>query len=474
MRRARRTRRTRRRWLIPLIIVALVVVASAAMLIIYNISRVTITIKAEDTQMDEGGEIPKVPVEVSVSGNEKGILGLSGGRSAADLIKEFEDGEGYTAACEEDTGYEGTYPIKITLTQETDKELNSGINGLLHYVKVQTEDGEIEVKNPVGYWDGDKFKTYDGDYVKKDFVTSNKKTYYFNKKGEKVTGFKTIKDVGYYFDEDGVMQTNTWETADDATYYFGEDGKALTGWQDLDGDTYYFLEDGKMVTGRRFVDSYHCLFGEDGKLESKEEAAYDPDQPMVALTFDDGPGPRTMEILDQLEAYDARATFFVLGELVDSYPEALEKELEIGCEIGNHTYDHKQLTSMSADSIKKEVEDTNKKIKNITGETPTLVRPPYGAVNETVRSTIKAPLIIWNIDTLDWQTRNTEKDISAVMDTLEDGNIILMHDIHTETVDAALQLIPMIQDAGYQLVTVSELAEAKDVTLEDGEKYFNF
>ncbi len=229
-----------------------------------------------------------------------------------------------------------------------------------------------------------------------------------------------------------------------------------------------------MVTGVRYVDSYKCDFGSDGKMISREEISIDPTKPMVALTFDDGPGPRTTEILDKLEEYNARCTFFIVGEMIDNHPEALQKMVEIGCELGNHTYDHTDLTGLSPDEMNEEINSTSEKIKEVSGVEPTLVRPPGGDVNQSVRDTVKYPLILWNIDTEDWKTRNTESDINAVMNGLSDGNIILMHDIHTESVDAALELIPRIQEAGYQLVTVSEMAAVKGVDLEDGVKYFNF
>ncbi len=454
--------------------VVLIVLLIGLGFVVLDRSKAEIVLTAADTEMDEGAELPEVPVTVSVNGNEKSILDFKTRFTVADLAAEFEKGDGFTVACDGDTGYEGTYAVGVKLNDSVSAELDNGLNSLLHYVTVTTKDGELTVKNPIGTWDGNKFKTYAGDYVTKDFVTSNKKTYYFNKKGNMVTGFKTIGGASYYFGDDGAMVTDTWESVDGDTYYFGDDGTAVVGWLDLDGDTYYFQSDGSMVTGIRFVENYHCDFGEDGKLVSKEEVAIDPDKPMVALTFDDGPGPRTMELLNKLEECNARCTFFLVGEMLVNYPDTLNKMVEIGCELANHTYYHSTLTTLSTDGINEALDSTSEAIKEITGVEPSLVRPPGGSVNDTVRKTVKAPMILWNIDTEDWKTRNTQSDIEAVMSTLSDGNIILMHDIHTESVDAALQLIPMIQEAGYQLVTVSEMAAAKGVDLENGVTYYNF
>ena len=207
---------------------------------------------------------------------------------------------------------------------------------------------------------------------------------------------------------------------------------------------------------------------------SKEKTEIDPGKPMVALTFDDGPGPRTSEILDQLKKYNAHATFFMLGKNVKSYPDAIKQMLKDGNELGNHSYDHQQLTKIDAEAIAKEVNDTNENIKNISGSPATVLRPPYGAINDTVKSSVGMPMILWNVDTLDWKTRNTQSTIDEVMRNLKDGDIILMHDIHTQTVDAALQLIPKLEEEGYQLVTVSEMAAAKHKTLENGTAYSDF
>ncbi len=466
--------RRRRNLIILAEIIVLIGLIGALGYVVLDKSKAEIVLTVEDAEMDEGAELPDIPVTVSVNGNGKSILDFKTNFTAEDLATELASGQGYTLSCEDDTGYEGTYPVDASLNESVDYELQSGLNGLLHYITVRTQAGELTVRNPIGTWDGDKFKTYEGDYVTDDFVTSNKKTYYFDSEGNKVTGFQEIDDGKYYFADDGSMLTDTWQTLDDDTYYFGDDGAATVGWLELDGDTYYFQGSGTMVTGIRFVDSYHCDFGDDGKLVSKEEVDIDPDKPMVALTFDDGPGPRTMEILDKLEECNARCTFFLVGEMLVNYPDTLNKMVEIGCELGNHTYYHSTLTKLTPEGINEAIDTTSDAIKEITGVEPTLVRPPGGSVNETVRETVQYPLILWNIDTEDWKTLNTESDINAVMSTLSDGNIILMHDIHSPSVDAALQLIPMIQEQGYQLVTVSEMAAVKGVDLENGVKYFNF
>ena len=195
---------------------------------------------------------------------------------------------------------------------------------------------------------------------------------------------------------------------------------------------------------------------------------------MVALTFDDGPGPYTDEIVDCLKENGARATFFVVGNRVNTYADELKYAYDNGNEIANHTYSHPTLTRLSVSSIKSEVSKTDAAIKKITGEGTALIRAPGGATNSTVRNAIDKPFIYWSIDTLDWKHRNSATTVSTVMNQVSDGAIVLMHDIHSPTKTAALELIPRLKAAGYQLVTVSELAMHRGYKLQSGTTYYSF
>jgi len=197
----------------------------------------------------------------------------------------------------------------------------------------------------------------------------------------------------------------------------------------------------------------------------------DPKKKMVALTFDDGPGRYTQEIVDCLKENDARATFYVLGCNINGYKKAMKNAHKIGCEIGNHSYNHKILSTISADDVKTQMKDTDAKIEKVIGEKAVTMRPPGGGVNKTVQEVVGKPVILWSIDTLDWKHRNTQKTISSVMNNVKDGDIILMHDIHEPTKRAALYLIPALKKQGYQLVTVSELAEYRGYKLKKGSIY---
>lgn len=279
-------------------------------------------------------------------------------------------------------------------------------------LEVTVEEGTLTVKNKYGSWDGEKFKKTDGSYAKNEFIS-----YEGNQ------------------------------------YYFGENGKKVTGELQLGGKVY--------------------TFSKSGKLKS-EEYYVDPEKPMIALTFDDGPGPETEKLLSTLEQYNARATFFMVGSQVDKYPDTIKKMKEIGCELGNHTAEHKNLKKLSDAEIKEAINSVSDKVAAATGGSPTTVtRPPYGAFDDHVKAAAPEPLIMWSIDTLDWKTKNVQSTIKSV-NTATDGDIVLMHDIHKTSVEAAIQVIPQLIEKGYQLVTVSEMAEARGVTLENGGVYFSF
>lgn len=204
----------------------------------------------------------------------------------------------------------------------------------------------------------------------------------------------------------------------------------------------------------------------------------DPDSPMVCLTFDDGPSDNyTMDLLEALEEHDARATFYMLGKNVESgkkSEEIISKMKEIGCEISSHTWDHKQLTSLTESDLKKQITDTQEAIKKCSGENPITMRPPYGAINDSVKKNADAPMILWSMDTLDWKYLNADTVYNNTLRDVKDGDIILLHDIHKTSVEAAIKLIPALQKAGYQLVTVSEMAEARGIEMENGKTYTDF
>lgn len=203
----------------------------------------------------------------------------------------------------------------------------------------------------------------------------------------------------------------------------------------------------------------------------------DPSRPMIALTFDDGPRTSvTSRILDSLQANGGRATFFMVGSRVDSNADVIRRMAAQGCEVANHTYDHKYITKIGADGIRSQVGSTNQKIQAVCGVAPTLLRPPGGykdAASLAVLGSMGMPAVMWSIDTRDWQHKNSQKTIETVLSQVKDGDIILMHDIYDPTADAAVTLIPELTARGYQLVTVSELASYRG-GMQPGHSYSQF
>lgn len=431
----------------------------------------TITVSVVQAEMIKGEKVPEFSVEIYIEGSEKAFVDKERDYTVLDFAEDLKKQNGFELQCKADGQTEGVYPIKLIMGAELQKNI---VDGTVGKVRVFTNNSVLRVKNPVGEWRGDKFLKYDGTYVTNEFVLSKEETYYFDESGNKVTGWEIINDNKYFFDSNGVMQKDKWKKTKKGTYYLSVQGTVLTGWQEIDGDTYYFNQEGKMQTGKMYLGIAMCTFDTDGKLISKEVTSIDPDKPMVALTFDDGPGKRTGELLNALKKHDAHATFFVLGTNIERYPKLIKKMQKIGCEVGNHSYDHEDLSKLKKSGIRKQVNSTNQMIRDITGQDVLLMRPPYGAISTTMKKQLKQPMILWNIDTLDWKTRNSKKTIKAVMKDVKDGDIILLHDIHSETIDAAIKLIPKLQEKGFQLVTVSEMAAAKGISLEAGERYTDF
>ncbi|WP_017556917.1 polysaccharide deacetylase family protein [Nocardiopsis baichengensis] len=198
----------------------------------------------------------------------------------------------------------------------------------------------------------------------------------------------------------------------------------------------------------------------------------DPDSKCVALTFDDGPGGRTPELLDTLAEHDAKATFFVTGEPVREHPRTVRREYAEGHEIANHTVTHPDLTSVGEGQVRDELSEVNGLVRRETGMLPTLMRPPYGATDGKVASVAEdlgLAEIIWNVDTNDWKDRNSSVVADRALKGAAPGAIILMHDIHGTTIDAVPEIVEGLNEKGYTMVTVSQLLDET----EPGESYLD-
>lgn len=310
------------------------------------------------------------------------------------------------------------------------------------------------------------------------WLTDGGKSYFMNADGSKaVSTWIESEGKRYYLDEEGTLKPAGWISLDNTWFYIQSDGSAATGWLQLGDKWYYLKNDGAMATGWITDDNGKAYFLKNNGVwdpGAKKEAPSTGGGPMVALTFDDGPGKYTDGILSVLEQNGSKATFFMLGKLIPRYPDVVKRMKALGCELGNHSYDHSDLSKLGDSDVSAQINNTNQALIDLTGEGASCVRPPYGAFNATVRSTSNAPLILWSIDTLDWKTRDTQTTIDTVLNNVKDGDIVLMHDIHEPSARAAETLIPALKEMGYQLVTVSELAAAKGIPLENGKAYGEF
>lgn len=198
----------------------------------------------------------------------------------------------------------------------------------------------------------------------------------------------------------------------------------------------------------------------------------DPNKPMIALTYDDGPyAPVDNRIMDLMAQYGGRATFFMVGERVASRKSVVQRMVAEGHEVANHTMNHKYLQKQGAAEIQRQVQQCNDAIYAASGVRPTLMRLPGGNYNSTVLANTHMPMIQWNIDTLDWKSRNADQIVAKVIGHVKDGDIVLMHELYEATGEASARIIPALVAEGYQLVTVSEMAAAKGRPLQAGQLY---
>ena len=206
----------------------------------------------------------------------------------------------------------------------------------------------------------------------------------------------------------------------------------------------------------------------------KRETEIDPLLPMVALTFDDGPGEYTGLVLDILDQYNVVATFYVIGKQVERYSETVLRAFDAGHEIANHTWSHWSLDNVSAEGIRKQLHDTNAVIESVTGVTPSSIRPPFGRSSSQVRSIsgeLDLAVIFWSVDPSDYLPRSVDRIYDYIMDSVRDRDIILLHDVYERSVEATRRLVPSLINSGYQLVTVSELMYYSGITLNPGSSY---
>ena len=200
---------------------------------------------------------------------------------------------------------------------------------------------------------------------------------------------------------------------------------------------------------------------EDARVEEAVQyvsASMTAEPPKIAITFDDGPsGSCTGKLLDGLKERGVKATFFMIGQNVEKSPELAKRVSEEGHLIGNHTYHHVEITKVPDEVAKKEILDTNELITSITGKPVEYMRPPFGLWQRNLELELDVLPVMWTVDPLDWTTENVDEIVNKVVTDAEENDIILLHDCYDSSVEAALRIIDILKEEGYEFVTVDEL-----------------
>lgn len=282
---------------------------------------------------------------------------------------------------------------------------------------------------------------------------------YVDKGLAEVNWTKNDKAAGY---EIQYAKDINFKNADEIT---AEAADTIATVKELDKDSgYYFRVRSFIVVDEEKIYSGWSPAQDIISYEEFERAPkVDPDKPMIALTFDDGPGYNSAsdKILDVLEKYHARATFFMVGTNAKDHPKNLKRKVELGCELGNHSYAHNHY---GAKVTKEDIKKCSDAIYDVCGKRPTCFRSPGGETTQMIKDECRAEnmaLYYWSVDTNDWKSRDANKVYNHVMNYAGDGDIVLMHEIYGSTADAVEKIVPELISQGYQLVTVSELVQAK-------------
>lgn len=229
-------------------------------------------------------------------------------------------------------------------------------------------------------------------------------------------------------------------------------------WMQGLGLVYILLLLGTVFPGRNAVQKYEKNEMKD--VESMDVKTEREEKPRIALTFDDGPSAvYTPKLLDGLKERGVHATFFLIGKNIEAgdNTEIVKREKEEGHLIGNHTYNHVEITKLEDESAYQELKKTNELIENITGEQVEFMRPPFGLWQKELEKKIQILPVMWTVDPLDWATENVDEIVNKVVTDVEENDIILLHDCYDSSVKAALRIVDLLQAEGYEFVTVDEL-----------------
>lgn len=287
------------------------------------------------------------------------------------------------------------------------------------------------------------------------------KTYFFNKEKQTLTNIKELIDeesiiaikknlvqqnINIHYLDNYINQIQFFIEKDQSHFYLNINNELIE--FVYDNNNIKFL---KPITFKEEIQKVDIFYISNQTLDIHKK--------YVAITFDDGPSIYTKNILETLKKHNVNATFFVLGNKVETYQDLLKRSLNDGNVIGNHSYNHKWLIKLNKEEIKEQVNKTNEEIQKYTGYIPTLLRPTYGSVNQTLKNIPNMDIVLWTVDTMDWKYKSVSKIVSRATSCLKDGDIILMHDIYKRTANALEKIIAEIKKQGFEIVTVLELKE---------------
>ncbi len=323
-----------------------------------------------------------------------------------------------------------------------------------------------EVTSAVLIWEDQQKKDFDMECIDNHVYTYN----YSAETGEPLNGLQ-IFNVGYkeFFSEylnEYFTQEYGKDLKEGYKTYITVTEKNLNNFVLTDGGVRFYFQPGTILNKSSGIVSAEISYSELERIIKKKAAIryIDPNKPMVALTYDDGPYPKVSNrILNCLSKYDSVATFFMLGENVKRYPKVVKRKAQLGMEIGSHTWSHPNLNELKKKEIKKEIDKTNDALMDACEQKATVFRPPYGNIDEKALKVVDMPAILWSVDTLDWKSRKSKSVVKLVKKIEKedglDGRVVLMHSLYPSTAKATEILVPWLKKKGYQLVTVSELLQ---------------
>ena len=263
--------------------------------------------------------------------------------------------------------------------------------------------------------------------------------------------------------------------SDGKKVYVVKSNEMIVYYYDYTYDYEYLEEVSLKINYNEIKDLLDFTYQLNQEYENEDGYQYSKDKKTVAITFDDGPSSTyNKQFLEVLAKNKAHATFFMVGTMMNSCQKCVLDTYNSGNEVASHTYNHINIKKSDPLEVNENIEKTDDLFYQITGDHIKYVRPPYGAYNKTNLENVNYPLILWNVDPEDWRYRDVEKIVNNVMENVSDGSIILMHELYQTSLEALEIILPKLYAAGYQVVSVGELAELQDRSIEAHHAYRSF